>query len=84
MDLSKIIGELRLELQALNAAIVSMEELARVQSLPEPVAGEATQPDPNPPGPESPMAKRRRGRPPKQAPPPIEEAPSSGSDDSSA
>ena len=61
MDLAKIIGELRLELQCLEAAIASMEELARVQNLVN-ESGEDTQPDPPPPG-EPPVAKRRRGRP---------------------
>ena len=42
MDLAKIIGELRLELQCLDAAIASVEELARVQKLSGSAAGNET------------------------------------------
>ena len=68
MDLAKIIAELRVELQCLDTAIASMEELARVQNVLE----SSTRPElPSgmPPGePESAPVKRRRGRPPKHAP----------------
>jgi hypothetical protein len=67
MDLAKIIVELRAELQCLDTAIASMEELARVQNIAEahvhPTSGEAGSVPPEP-GPEnSPPVKRRRGRP---------------------
>jgi hypothetical protein len=77
MNLAKIIGELRLELQCLNTAIASMEELARVQSLSESTGREFAQPDATPPpsGDEPPPAKRRRGRPPKNVSQASEESP---------
>jgi hypothetical protein len=67
MDLAKIIVELRTELQCLDTAIASIEELARVQNIAEahirPVTEEAG-PTPPKPGPDnSPPMKRRRGRP---------------------
>ena len=63
MDLAKIIGELRLELRRLEAAIASMEELAQVRKHPGldvrgEVPGESST---APTGPEP--QKRRRGRP---------------------
>lgn len=71
MDLAKIIAELRLELQCLDAAIASIEELARVQNvggadLPPATASkpESAPPEPEPEG-VAPV-KRRRGRPRKQ------------------
>jgi hypothetical protein len=68
MDLAKIIDELRTELDCLNAAIASMEQLARVQNtpndgaaLPIPESGQPAEEAQVPP-----PAKRRRGRPRKQ------------------
>jgi len=71
MDLAKIIGELRVELQCLDTAIASMEELARVQNVSD-LEGRTTissAPDPEPATPaEQPLqGKRRRGRPRKDA-----------------
>jgi hypothetical protein len=67
MDLAKIIIELRAELQCLDSAIASIEELARVQNIAEAhihPSSEETGPVPPDPGPENvPPAKRRRGRP---------------------
>ena len=54
MDLAKIISELRVELQAVEAAIASMETLARTQLAP-PAAVRRTAP--------APVVKKRRGRP---------------------
>ena len=68
MDLAKIIADLRVELQCLNTAIASMEELARVQSHLDsgnhpttPNAGPSDVSEP--PGDPSPPVKRGRGRP---------------------
>jgi len=68
MDLAKIIAELRVELQCLNTAIASIEELARVQNIADgeapPPSPRETERGPTEPGPEnSPPEKRRRGRP---------------------
>jgi hypothetical protein len=73
MDLAKIIGELRQELQCLEAAIASMEELARVQNVPilalKPAPqGPEVDPDDPPPG------KVRRGRA-RKSEPGVEETP---------
>ena len=61
MDLAKIIADLRTELACLNSAIVSMEQLARVQSKPDsgtaPSIPESGQSETGAP------VKRRRGRP---------------------
>ena len=69
MDLAKIIGELRLELECVVSAIASMEELARVKSLSQPGARQA-QPTDLAPSTDIPEletgaepVKRRRGRP---------------------
>jgi len=90
MNLAKIIGELRAELQCLNTAITSMEELARVQKA----ADSGDRPaDPLPsetPADGAPPVKRGRGRPPKNAAPVQETVettttePTPSSDDSSA
>jgi len=90
MNLAKIIGELRAELQCLNTAITSMEELARVQNAADleerPV--DSTPVEPSTDG--TPPVKRRRGRPPKNATPvpetvePTTSDPVPPSDDSSA
>lgn len=61
MDLGKIIAQLRSELQCLDAVIVSMEALARVQSLTDSLPGEEFPPE-NPPDEEPPPARKRRGR----------------------
>jgi hypothetical protein len=75
MDLAKIIGELKLELECLDTAIASMEELARVQSIADtgvrPLAPAETLPESEDP----PPAKRRRGRPSKNAEPVPDETP---------
>lgn len=67
MDLAKIIGELRVELQCLDTAIASMEELARVQSLSDfanrPAGSSGPDPQPEPSVDEALPVKRRRGRP---------------------
>src|SRR5215469_15689623 len=84
MDLSKIITELRMELECLNTAIASMEELARVQNLVD--AGDQPTPPSGPgriagePGQsETPQdaapVKRPRGRPRKHPVASTEEAP---------
>jgi len=75
MDLSKIISELRTELKCLQEAIASMEELARVQNVPEP-GKPVTPPDPQPvmePG--GVPIKRGRGRPRKHQPTQFSEQP---------
>jgi hypothetical protein len=71
MDLAKIIAELRVELQCLDTAIASIEELARAQNIAEADFRPAregergpTEPDPD----DIPPVKRRRGRPRKNAP----------------
>ena len=78
MDLAKSIAELRVELQCLDTAIASIEELARVQNLTfagvrpattseaEPVAPEAVPEDAAP-------VKRGRGRPRKNPAPAVGE-----------
>ena len=71
MDLAKIIIELRAELQCLDTAIASIEELARVQNIAEahvrpPSESDPVGSDPVPPEPvpeNTPPVKRRRGRP---------------------
>jgi hypothetical protein len=78
MDLAKIIGDLKAELQCLVTAINSMEELARVQSLSD---SEVRQIVSSPPDPESqgqPQVKRRRGRPRKNPLPSSESSQTSG------
>jgi hypothetical protein len=76
MDLVKIIGDLKAELQCLDAAIASMEELVRVQGLTDSAVPRAIEiaatPVPPAPGP----GKRGRGRPRKNPLPPVEESPS--------
>jgi hypothetical protein len=72
MDLAKIIAELRMELQCLDTAITSMEELARAQNVADadirPVTPPDNEPDPNDAGPQNvPPMKRGRGRPRKNA-----------------
>jgi hypothetical protein len=91
MDLAKIIGELRLELECVVSAIASMEELARVKSLSKPGARQAQLPDPSATlritdaeaGGEP--LKRRRGRPRKNPVQPLTDGlePSPSADDSS-
>jgi hypothetical protein len=85
MDLAKIIAELKVELQCLDAVIVSIEELARVQNLADEGVRPATSSDdePVPPGLVPPKTvpedaarvKRRRGRPRKNAAPAVGEPP---------
>ena len=77
MDLAKIIGQLRLELQCLDTAIASMEELVRVQGLSDTGGHQVvpTEPDPTTDGP--PPVKRGRGRPRKNPVPAGEETPQS-------
>jgi hypothetical protein len=74
MDLAKIIGELRLQLQCLDAAIASMEELARVQNIPDSGAREEVPAATDASAEEPPPAKRRRGRP-RKNPVPDSESP---------
>jgi hypothetical protein len=59
MDLAKIIDELRLELQCVDSAIASMEELIRLQALHAPEAPATSLPEPA----ADPAVKRGRGRP---------------------
>jgi hypothetical protein len=75
MDLTKIIGELRAELQCLNAAIASMEELARVQSLPDTGENQTVSCEPVATVETPQIEKRRRGRPRKTPLPPADESP---------
>ena len=75
MDLAKIIGNLRVELQYLDAAIASMEQLARAQGYPDSSSRSEAPSDPQPPGEDAPPLKRRRGRPRKNPLPATEEAP---------
>lgn len=64
MDLAKIISDLRMELNCLNAAIVAVEELARVQKQLEPAAArQASSAGEGPLQPDGPPVKRGRGRP---------------------
>ena len=68
MDLAKIIAELRAELQCLDGAIASIEELARVQNMADgeirTAASSEPESGPPEPGPENaPPVKRGRGRP---------------------
>jgi len=94
MDLAKIIVELRAELQCLDIAIASIEELARVQNVADaqPQPPSETDPSPPEPGPENvPPVKRRRGRPRKNeakdgvdAPQPIGAGSAPSSDGSTA
>ncbi len=72
MDLSKIIAELREELQCFDAAITSIEELARVQKMKDAAARMDSPREPErvltePEVHDAPPAKRRRGRPRKHA-----------------
>jgi len=92
MDLSKIIGELKVELQVLDTAIASMEELARVQNLAEmgsrPVIPSETDSQPAPTAEQPQERKRKRGRPrkevsaagPEESEPMEPEAPNAGDD----
>jgi hypothetical protein len=75
MDLAKIIGELKLELQCLDAAIAAMVDLVRVQGLHVPEAREKVVPLSSPPPLPSPQVKRGRGRPRKYAAPMVEPSP---------
>ena len=86
MDLAKIIAELRLELQCLDAAIASVAELARVQNLSDEGVRPGTPPEPPEPFPPEPLppepvtegaapVKRRRGRPRKNAASAVAETP---------
>jgi len=90
MNLAKIIGELRAELQCLNTAITSMEELARVQSAADSEDRPVNPPPAEPSADATPPVKRRRGRPPKVAAPvqetvaPTPPTPVPTSDDSPA
>jgi hypothetical protein len=66
MDLAKMIIELRAELQCLNTAIASIEELARVQNVADSNIRPPSETEPVPPEPDpgnAPPVKRRRGRP---------------------
>lgn len=64
MDLAKIVSDLRLELNCLNAAIAAMEQLSRVQKAanftPEEGSSQSEQPQMQS---DLPPAKRGRGRP---------------------
>ncbi len=91
MDLAKIIAELRAELRCLDGAITSMEELARVQSLPDSGGRHVSPPEPQPPSSDPPPAKRGRGRPrknplpvPLETPGSLSSNPVSGDADSTA
>jgi hypothetical protein len=76
MDLAKIIGELRSELQCFDAAIAAVEELARFQNV---AVSAAAHPkiaaNPEPPSAEAPPVKRGRGRPRKNIAPAGEPSP---------
>jgi len=74
MDLANIIGELKLELQCIDAAIVSMEQLAHVQNIAIPDARKEAPTDPEPAQSEPPV-KRGRGRPRKYPLPVVEQNP---------
>jgi len=87
MDLAKIIGELRAELQCLDVAITSMEELARVQNLPDSEVRQILASPPDPGNQEEAPVKRGRGRPRKNPLPSsesIQTSPAPSSDESSA
>jgi hypothetical protein len=82
MDLAKIIAEMRVELQCLDTAIASIEELARVQNIPVPDAVHAEpseEPGESPASPsesdDPPPVKRPRGRPRKDQPSDASQAP---------
>ena len=75
MDLAKIIGELKLELQCLDAAITSMEDLARFQNIKLPDALTHPSADPEPAPLDPPPVKRPRGRPRKNPAPVTGTAP---------
>jgi hypothetical protein len=78
MDLAKIIAEMRLELQCLETAIASIEELARVQNvLTDELLGAPIQTDE-----EGAPVKRPRGRPRKN--PPMDSAPAQPNDPSTS
>ena len=93
MDLAKIIGELRLELECVVSAIASIEELARVKNLSQQGARQVQPADPE----ASPKTaeleaggepvKRRRGRPRKNPVVPVQddfELPPSANDSSTS
>jgi hypothetical protein len=71
MDLAKIIAEMKVELQCLDTAIASIEELARVQNVPLPgeIRGAPAETGaPVPASEETAPVKRSRGRPRKTQP----------------
>ena len=91
MDLAKIIGELRLELECVVSAIASIEELARVKNLSQQGARQVqpTDPETSPKTPEleagAEPVKRGRGRPRKNPVVPVQDnlEPPPSADDSS-
>ena len=85
MDLAKIIAEMKVELQCLDTAISSIEELARLQNALPPDGAPPTPPGGGPAGQATEAAapaRRPRGRPRKNPPTPGESS-TSGDGDSS-
>jgi hypothetical protein len=74
MDLAKIISELKVQLQYLDVAIASMEELARVQNVLDSGGRQVVVPDPDPTPETPPPVKRGRGRPRKNPAPALQES----------